>query len=48
MRMIIDSTVLKTSHSFKKAKELFEDDSRWKAVPEREREELFHEAQVCG
>jgi len=46
VRMIIDSTALKTSHSFKKAKEMFEEDSRWKTVPEREREELFHEAQM--
>ncbi len=47
--MILDSPSLKTSHPFRKARELFEDDTRWKAVPDRDREELFHEAQVrCG
>lgn len=34
-----------TTHPFRRARELFESDARWKAVPEREREELFHDAQ---
>jgi hypothetical protein len=33
------------THPFRKARELFEHDARWKAVPERDREELFHDAQ---
>ncbi len=33
------------THPFRRARELFESDPRWKAVPERDREELFHEAQ---
>eukprot|EP00983_Pelagomonas_calceolata_P026465 831062-Pelagomonas_calceolata.AAC.1 len=43
--LILESAALKTTHGFRRAKELFEENPRWKAVPEREREELFHEAQ---
>ncbi|GFH30992.1 uncharacterized protein HaLaN_29933, partial [Haematococcus lacustris] len=45
-RLIVDSVTLKTSHNFRRARELFEEEACWKAVPEREREELFHEAQI--
>ncbi|GAX73411.1 hypothetical protein CEUSTIGMA_g863.t1 [Chlamydomonas eustigma] len=41
----MDSTEVKLTHSYRRAKEIFEDEPRWKAVPEREREELFHEGQ---
>ncbi|MEW5316690.1 MAG: hypothetical protein WDW38_008043 [Sanguina aurantia] len=44
-KMLAESGELKVTHGYRKAKELFEDDSRWKAVPERDREELFHDAQ---
>ncbi|GAX86158.1 hypothetical protein CEUSTIGMA_g13571.t1 [Chlamydomonas eustigma] len=45
LQLIMDSTEVKLTHSYRRAKEIFEDEPRWKAVPEREREELFHEGQ---
>ncbi len=46
LSMLLESAELKTSHSYKRARELFEEDPRWGALPDREREQLFHQSQV--